>query len=811
MNPDKFRIVLLDTKFRNPNHYICLAILKALGRCADVEFVAKPGPLDAIFVASVNRCNLFIAFDGEELDATLCARVAAVCGRSVLWVTEDPYELEVNQRRAQLFDLVFTNDSSSVASYGEKGRHLPLASALEFHSLPVRSPSLPFRYDLFFAGTAWPNRSAFIRSIVEGMPEDWKFKFALPTNPFLPPHGVDLPESMLSWRTSPVDFARFANASAITLLLPRVFSASQGREYAETPPPRLFEAALAGSVQMVHESLQEVSLAFEPDKEIVLFSTEDDFFSKARQLISDRAYRNTIAEASRRRALAEHLYDHRVNAILQCAGGIRNAALQVDTDGVRTVLFVVHNVAQRGHFGGVEVYLERLRKKLGSNWRVLFYVAGASPKDSLLLDSDYGQIGHFTFRQAYSAGLLTCAERENTLREIIVKHNIDLVHFHHFIGHVPSLIYVARQMGVASAFTAHDFFPVCNEFNLISFRGDFCGAPDITISQCDVCLSEKRGIKFGSQARRREFWNEALRHVDLLIFNTEGGRRVFSRTYPSVRQHVRTIVLPVPIPDKPVARGKSDDILKIAVLGNVTLQKGGDILARVFPMLKDERVEFHVFGRVDAEYAQLMSRVRSNNVVVHGSYSVDAPPDALRECDVSLHVSIWPETYCLTLSEAWQIGLVPIVTDIGALGERVEHGVNGLKVAPGSEGALIDSIRRLIDDTRLLETLRSNISKDLYATLEPHLEVLRSEYRSLLGKPGPAAPTGESITHPPLADLGVVVQSSTWYHEGHEGSGLSGNVATGFIFRARRLAAFYRRAGWRQTARVVVNRIRSRI
>lgn len=811
MNPNKFRILLLDTKFRNPNHYICLAILKALGRCTDVEFVAKASPLDAMSVASANRCNLFIAFDGEELDVTLCARIAAVCGRSVLWVTEDPYELEVNQRRAQLFDLVFTNDSSSVAAYGEKGRHLPLASALEFHSLPVRSPDLPFRYDLFFAGTAWPNRSEFIRSLVERMPEDWKFKFALPTNPFLPPHGVNLPESMLSWRTSPVDFARFANASAITLLLPRVFSASQGREYAETPPPRLFEAALAGSVQMVHESLREVSLAFEPDKEIVLFSTEDDFFGKARQLIRDRSYRDAIANASRQRALAEHLYDHRVTTILQSAGSIRKEALRVDTDDVRTVLFVVHNVAHRGNFGGVEVYLERLRKKLGAKWRVLFYVPGTSHKDSSLLAGDYGQIERFTFRQEYSPGLLTCAERENALREIIVKHNVDLVHFHHFIGHVPSLIHVTRQMGVPNAFTAHDFFPVCNEFNLISFKGNFCGAPDVTISQCDVCLSEKRGIKFGSQARRREFWNDALRHVDLLIFNTEGGRQIFSRTYPSVRQHARTIVLPVPIPDQPVVRGKRDGILKIAVLGNVTLQKGGDVLGRVFPMLKDERVEFHVFGRVDPEYAQLMSRVRSTNVVVHGSYSIDAPPDALRECDVSLHVSIWPETYCLTLSEAWQIGLVPIVTDIGALGERVEHGVNGLKVAAGSEGALIDAIRRLIDDTRLLETLRSNISNDLYARLEPHLDVLRSEYRSLLHIRQPAVPTGESITHPTLADMGVVVQSSSWYHEGHEGSGLSGNVAPSVMFRVRRLAAFYRRAGWRQTARVVVNRIRQRI
>jgi glycosyltransferase involved in cell wall biosynthesis len=811
MSSDKFRIVLLDTKFRNPNHYICLAILKALGRRADVEFIAKASHLDAIATASANRCNLFIAFDGEELDATLCARIAAVCGRSALWVTEDPYELEVNQKHAQLFDLVFTNDSSSAAAYGEKGRHLPLASALEFHSLPVRPAHLAFRYKLFFAGTAWPNRTAFVRSMLTRLPEDWKIKLALPSNPFLPPHGVDLPESMLSWRTSPIDFARFANASAITLLLPRVFSASGGREYAETPPPRLFEAALAGSVQMVHESLQEVALAFEPDKEVVLFSSEDDFFKKADRLIRDRAYRDSIAEASRRRALAEHLYDHRVATILEHARRIRKAPPRIDTEVVRTVLFVVHNVAQRGNFGGVEVYLDRLRKTLGAGWRVLFYVAGANTKDSALLAGDYTQIEHFTFRQGYSPSLLTCNERERALRAIIVKHNVDLIHFHHFIGHVPSLIYVARQMGVPSAFTAHDFFPVCNEFNLISFKGEFCGAPEIPISQCDVCLSQKRGIGPGSQAQRREFWNDALRHIDLLVFNTEGGKRTYSRTYPSVRQHARAIVLPVPIRDVPHLSRKRGAVLKIALLGNVTLQKGGDILSRVFPMLENANVEFHVFGRIDPEYAQLASSERPKNVVVHGSYSADALPDALRECDASLHVSIWPETYCLTLSEAWQFGLVPIVSDIGALGERVEHGVNGLKVAPGSEGALIDAIERLIDAPGILETLRANISDKLYARLEPHVEALRAEYRSML-RPGLPEPSfTEPISHPTLQDLGVVVQSPDWHHSGRGRRSLLNGGASGLMFKARRLTAFYRRAGWRQTMRVVVSRIRGSV
>ena len=52
MKPAKFRILLYDTKYRNPNHYICLAILGALKRHPDVEFVAKADPLDAMSIAN---------------------------------------------------------------------------------------------------------------------------------------------------------------------------------------------------------------------------------------------------------------------------------------------------------------------------------------------------------------------------------------------------------------------------------------------------------------------------------------------------------------------------------------------------------------------------------------------------------------------------------------------------------------------------------------------------------------------------------------------------------------------------------------
>lgn len=94
------RILLLDTKTQNPNHYICLAIQQAFMATSGVDHVVKAELHNAVSEAVKHGCNLFFAFDGEELEFSICSRVAAVCGLSVLWVTEDPYELNTNVANA---------------------------------------------------------------------------------------------------------------------------------------------------------------------------------------------------------------------------------------------------------------------------------------------------------------------------------------------------------------------------------------------------------------------------------------------------------------------------------------------------------------------------------------------------------------------------------------------------------------------------------------------------------------------------------------------------------------------------------------
>jgi hypothetical protein len=107
-------------------------------------------------------------------------------------------------------------------------------------------------------------------------------------------------------------------------------------------------------------------------------------------------------------------------------------------------------------------------------------------------------------------------------------------------------------------------------------------------------------------------------------------------------------------------------------------------------------------------------------------------PAALWDCHVSLHVSIWPETYCLTLSEASTIGLVPVVTDIGALGERVTEEVNGLKIEVGSVDQLCASLRDLSTSPNILSKLQNPTIPVPCAQMTEHLNILHGIYDPLI-------------------------------------------------------------------------------
>jgi glycosyltransferase involved in cell wall biosynthesis/spore maturation protein CgeB len=763
----RWRVLLLDTKLSNPNHYICLAIEKALASDARVEFIQKATLGNAIEIAKKNACNLFFAFDGEELHTDICARLRLICGQAILWVTEDPYELPINLRNADLFDRIFTNDSASVEKYSRHAVHLPFAGSPWLHQQKVRDTEECI-YDLLFVGTAWPNRVALLRTLMDGI-SNLKTKFALPTNPFLPPIDLNLPTSEINWRTSNSDFVRLANASKVVLTLHRDFTTSiDTPSTAATPGPRLFEIALAGTCQLVDGSLPEVTQYFEAGREIEVFNGAPHALERLRELLNNPQKRDDMALAAQERAMRDHTYAHRISEILDQLQILKpEPNYVVNTSSRPRVLLLAHNVLGEGSWGGVEVYIDWIRRTVADRFEIWTYVPrhGTNGRTTVLRNDCGEIIESYSFSDALHDSVLTCSERELIFSKILQKYEFRAVHVHHLIGHPPSLPLIARSLGVATMISLHDYYAACHHFTLVGDTGRYCEIEQRNESDCDFCLSSTIGANPGAIARRRGWWRRVLGSFDILHANTIGLRERFETVYGSLSKHSGWSVMGIPIDKAPeVEVVNQNGPLRIAVPGNFTRFKGAHTLITVLRQLQGEKLEVTLLGRVDEEFKHILRNEGLDHVRCVGNYMPDELHKELIGHHVSLHVSMWPETWCLTLSESWRAGLIPIVTDIGALGERVSDGKNGFLIPINHPSQLVNKLRDLAHDRSILIEMRKNISEGDILYSRDHGDWLCQHYSNLVGNT--IFPKIDNLQGLTVSQAGFLSENPNWYSVG---------------------------------------------
>lgn len=761
------RILLLDTKSSNPNHYLCLAVEEALSQHPQVEAVFCCDYSNAIAIAVERRANFFLAFDGEDPDLNICARLATVCGQSAVWFTEDPYEIETNIINSKIFDIVFTNDSAEqvLSGYGEKAHHLPLAASEFFHFHKVvqdeGAADAGFLYDLLFVGTAWPNRVSFLATLLPMLP-DLKYKIALPTNSHLPKFKLPIPKFEYSWKTSNVEFAKMANRSRIVLSLHRDYANSGENTMASTPGPRLFEVALAGGFQLVSSELKEVSEYYKPE-DIISFDGPEDCAAKIRYYLKNTAERIQSAGRAQEVTRKHHLYRHRVEELVKVINrfsenskiiqraedsasdiasvanspeALKSRCLEEFNVPKKNLLFVTHNTIKSEVYGGVEVYQDRLAKAVADEFNV-YYLAPTLVDSKyfspgvLLMDSSYKTVLKMNFCPENNLNNFRSEQRELFFKRILVEYKIDLVHFQHLVGHCLSLPLISKQLGVPSVMSIHDYYFACENFNLINHQRIYCRADRHDLSVCDVCLHETKGKVPGVQAARRTFCDQVLAAVDLLLFNTQGVQDIFLSFFREKALLQKCRVRPLSSENRPNLHAwvsssappaatrrdfSSARPLKVASIGSFLSSKGSETQLAVFELCRDLPIEFCILGNIsEDEIARIKGR-ELKNVHIKGHYSPGELGGALAEVDMSIHLSIWPETYCLTLSEAWQFGLIPIVTDIGALGERVQNGVNGFKVQVNDSEAVFQILKKILNSSESLQEMRKNVTSELWVT-----------------------------------------------------------------------------------------------
>ena len=169
--------------------------------------------------------------------------------------------------------------------------------------------------------------------------------------------------------------------------------------------------------------------------------------------------------------------------------------------------------------------------------------------------------------------------------------------------------------------------------------------------------------------------------------------------------------------------------LRVAFIGGLSVAKGSQIVKNII-RTGAEDIHWFTFGTIgDAD----LHNIQKKNYTEIGTYHsrdlkmlID-----LHKIDVIGIVSIWPETYSYTLSEAIVNNRSAIVTDIGAPGDRMKEYQCGYTVSlANAVGEFQKHVNELKDHPEMLQNITEKATKQQLKTIEQMVE----EYRELYFK-----------------------------------------------------------------------------
>lgn len=161
-----------------------------------------------------------------------------------------------------------------------------------------------------------------------------------------------------------------------------------------------------------------------------------------------------------------------------------------------------------------------------------------------------------------------------------------------------------------------------------------------------------------------------------------------------------------PVPSRQV------DKLRVVFIGRVVPQKGADVLLRAAKLLERDDLEFTIIGSQGfdrhaalSQYEQDLRQLADGDARICFEPFTDRArlPEHIRDFDVLVVPSRWPEPWALTAGEGMASGLAVVASSIGGLPEQV--GDAGILVAPDDPSALANALSTLADDRSMRRKL----------------------------------------------------------------------------------------------------------
>ncbi|MFT5050137.1 MAG: glycosyltransferase involved in cell wall biosynthesis/GT2 family glycosyltransferase [Chlamydiales bacterium] len=451
-----------------------------------------------------------------------------------------------------------------------------------------------------------------------------------------------------------------------------------------------------------------------------------------------------------------------------------------------SILYVVHGFPP-DTWAGTEIYTQNLATELQRRGhRVTIFARvpadADGPEDFTVEDSEFQglRVLRMTNRLQYRTmrDSFTDERAEDAFRQVLEREQPDLVHFQHLIHTSVGLVDVARERGLPTVITCHDYWAVCARVQLIRPDGSRCSGNKG--SGCYLCVKEKHVGQIDRVAASDSVLADVFANVAQDVADNEdlmGTTRSRAQDYLYTRERHDLVLDAYAACDLRISPSRflrskllesgrfdphrflfsdngmrTDHIealakrpdpqgrVRFGFVGSLVWYKGGETLVRAAVQLDESEAVLLVFGDFkpdeDAHHAELAQLAEGRNVEFRGRFDNSRLSEVYAEIDVLVVPSVWFENSPITIHEAFLTGTPVLASDIGGMAEFVRDGVDGLHFAVGDPDDLAAKMRRFVDEPNLL----ADLSRDWMRvkTLEENAEETEFRYRGLVCASGAA-------------------------------------------------------------------------
>lgn len=360
----------------------------------------------------------------------------------------------------------------------------------------------------------------------------------------------------------------------------------------------------------------------------------------------------------------------------------------------KTILYLLHSDFQENsanNIGGVQLHVKNLVEGLKNEYNILVL---ARNEENMVLTVYAGAKKmnfYFALEKQEKCNIFFDRRQRQIYEAILAQWTVDVVHIHHTYTLSHDLIYVADELGIPVYLTIHDYYYYCPRIKMLNIEGKICSDGD----ECAKCFAQI-GIKGRSDyiGHWRMRSKEIFQRCKKIFFPSDNTKKFFQDKFLLSENKVLVLEHGTRLFVKRKSKYFTGE-LRIAFIGEMSREKGSRI---VNYMIKNSScdLKWFIFGGItDTELLSL----KQNNCIKTGWYKLGELNGLLREYKINLIciLSVWPETFCYTLSEALAEGIPVIATDVGALGERVRKMNCGWTVPLERAG---EEALRLIEDIR---------------------------------------------------------------------------------------------------------------